>query len=777
MAGAVTSQGDHAQRSDLARSNYGVSGAGVKVGVLADSFNLTNPATASYPGGDNAAADSAGGDLPAAGVQVIQESSSGGSDEGRAMLQIIHDIAPNASLLFATSGSTQATFASNILALAAAGAKIIVDNTTFFDELAYQDGPIAQAINQVATQGVIYFAAAGPGINNGHNGYEGAWVDGGAATIGTTQGGSISEHFMQFAPGQNYMTINLQLVDHIVLQWSRPANSASGPSPGAGDDLDLFITNAAGDRIFQQSIAVNTNGDPVEVISLTALAANQSTGINYLRVGLFSGTAPSEIKVIAYKNTLGNALASNLDDGTIYGHAAADGAIAVGAAAFSQTPDFGVSPPGVESFSASGPTKVMFDVNGNLLSTPSVRQTPSITAPDGGNNTFFGSDSATDADSFPNYFGTGAAAAHAAGVAALMLEVRPMLTSAEVKAFLMHSAVDMDNPATAGFDTGVDAATGAGLINADIAVALAIAGPNDFNPDGKSDLLWRHTGGTFTEWQSTGNGFTPNVVINSTVDNAWHSEGTFDFSGDGRADLIWRNDASGQFTIWNSTGSGFTPNSFIGNGVDTTWKVAALADFNGDGWSDILWRHASGTFTEWQSTGNGFTVNAFVGTGVDNTWHLAAAADFSGDGKADLLWRNDSGQFTEWQSTGNGFTPNVVNVSSVDPTWHILGTGDFNGDGKTDLLFRHNNGTFTEWQSTGNGFTPNVFVTSSVNNSWHLAQVGDFNADGKDDLLWRNDNGTFTEWQSTGNSFTPNVVVNGTVGTDWALITHHYDLV
>jgi hypothetical protein len=307
---------------------------------------------------------------------------------------------------------------------------------------------------------------------------------------------------------------------------------------------------------------------------------------------------------------------------------------------------------------------------------------------------------------------------------------------------------------------------------------ISTAAANDFNGDGLSDLLWWHGDGTFTEWQSTGNGFTPNVVVASIgTANSWHPEGSFDFSGDGKADLLWRNDASGQFTIWDSTGNGFTPNSFVINGVDATWKVAALADFNGDGESDILFRNNSGTFTEWQSTGTGFTPNVTVNSSLDSTWHLTAAADFSGDHKADLLFRNNNGTFTEWQSTGNGFTPNAVVNSTVDPTWHVLGTGDFNGDGKTDLLWRNDNGTFTEWQSTGAGFTPNVAVVSSVDNSWHLAQVGDFNSDGKDDLLWRNDNGTFTEWQSTGNSFTPNVVVSNTVGTDWTLVTHHYDLV
>jgi len=294
----------------------------------------------------------------------------------------------------------------------------------------------------------------------------------------------------------------------------------------------------------------------------------------------------------------------------------------------------------------------------------------------------------------------------------------------------------------------------------------------DLSGDFASDLLWRHTSGTFSEWQSNGDSFTSNVFVGS-VENGWHLEGAFDFSGDGRADLIWRNDTTGQFTIWNSTESGFTPNSYV-NGASPVWTIAALGDFNGDGFEDMIFRNTtSGTFSVWQSTGAGFTANVFVGS-VDNTWHLTAAADFSGDGRIDLLWRNDNGTLSEWQSNGSGFTPNV-HVASVDTAWQVLGTGDFNGDGRADLLFRHDTGTFTEWQSIGNGFTPNVFV-GGVSNDWQLAQAGDFNGDGKDDLLWRNTNGTFTEWQSTGNSFTPNVVV-GSVASDWSVITHQYDLV
>src|SRR6185312_5918856 len=104
-AGAVTTQGDVAMRSDIARANLGVNGAGITVGVLSDSFNCLG----------SASSDVTNGDLSP--VTVIQEISNcsgpGATDEGRAMLQIVHDVAPGANLVFASALNGIASFASN----------------------------------------------------------------------------------------------------------------------------------------------------------------------------------------------------------------------------------------------------------------------------------------------------------------------------------------------------------------------------------------------------------------------------------------------------------------------------------------------------------------------------------------------------------------------------------------------------------------------------------------------------------------------------------------
>jgi Ca2+-binding RTX toxin-like protein len=449
-AGVVTSQADSAEHADVARSTYGVNGSGVKVGVISDSFN-TSASASTHMAGDIAA-----GDLPAA--TTVLEDFPGGTDEGRGMAQLVHDLAPGAAISFATGEGGQAHFANNVLALAADGAKVIVDDLIYFAELAYQDGPIAQAVEQVVGTGVNYFSSAG---NNGNGtkvtGYQGAWVGG-----ATYAGGGETTTLMQFAPGQDYIPVTLATDEVFVLQWANPGASAGGA--GASADLDLFVTNQSGSVVYAVAEAGNIGGDPVEVLSLSGGAG----GTYYLRVGLFQGAAPAEIKLMAQgngANVFFNSPASNTNTGSFYGHAAAAGASGVGAASFLKTPQFGTNPPTAESYTSGGPDKILFDHAGAALASPDLRSVGFV-AVDGGNTSFFGSDISGDADAFPNFFGTSAAAPDAAAVAALMLQARPTLSTTEIRNLLLNSALDMST-------TGVDQLTGAGLIDANKAVGYA----------------------------------------------------------------------------------------------------------------------------------------------------------------------------------------------------------------------------------------------------------------------------------------------------------------
>src|SRR5262249_40499664 len=93
------------------------------------------------------------------------------------------------------------------------------------------------------------------------------------------------------------------------------------------------------------------------------------------------------------------------------------------------------------TFSSAGPTPILFDTGGKRLVTPQIRLKPEIVAPDGTDTTFFGRD--VDADRFPNFFGTSAAAPHAAAVAALMLQSAPTTAPETVYDILETTAIDM----------------------------------------------------------------------------------------------------------------------------------------------------------------------------------------------------------------------------------------------------------------------------------------------------------------------------------------------
>ena len=167
---ADTSEGDIAHGADIVRSKYSftgknvLTGEGIRVGVLSDSV-------------DHLAYVQSLGDLP--GVTVLAHPDPlncdpGCSGEGTAMLEIIHDLAPDAELYFATAWNGQDSFAANIIALANAGCDIIVDDVGYLDESPFQDDVISQAVNAVTSQGVLYFSAAG-NAGNLNDGTSGVW--------------------------------------------------------------------------------------------------------------------------------------------------------------------------------------------------------------------------------------------------------------------------------------------------------------------------------------------------------------------------------------------------------------------------------------------------------------------------------------------------------------------------------------------------------------------------------------------------------------------------
>ncbi len=171
--GKATSQGVALERVDKVQAK-GVDGKGITIGALSDSYDAALSTIPGDPLTIHAADDVKSGDLPGKGnakypkpVVVIEDSEPNTSDfdEGRAMLQIAHDIAPASKLCFATANGGLLNFANNVRKLAdkggACGANVIVDDVIYFDEPMFSESVLTDAIDDVAAKGVHYFTSAG----------------------------------------------------------------------------------------------------------------------------------------------------------------------------------------------------------------------------------------------------------------------------------------------------------------------------------------------------------------------------------------------------------------------------------------------------------------------------------------------------------------------------------------------------------------------------------------------------------------------------------------
>ena len=422
--GSVDSAGDVTHRADAARSTFGANGQGVKVGVLSDSIDYLASAQAS-------------GDL--GNVTVLPGQAGYGFGEGTAMLEIIHDLAPNAQLYFATAFNGEASFAQNILNLRSNGCDIIVDDVGYFDESPFEDGIIAQAVNSVTAGGALYFSAAGNDGNlKDHTSctWEGDFVDGGPALPPVNIGGG---HIHSFG----IATYNTVIIagDGVDLFWSDPLGAST-------NDYDLFVLDPTGTYV----VASSTNPqdgtqDPYEQVSYVSAAD---------RIVIVRTTGDSRY---LHLDTSRGAL-SIKTAGATRGHSAAAAAFSVAAVDALDSfpsPFSGGSQNPVETFSSDGPRRVFYNADGtpvtpgNYSSTGGVvRQKPDIAAADG---------VMTSLSSFDPFYGTSAAAPHAAAIAALLLSYNHSFTPNQIRTTLTNTALDIEDP-------GIDANSGAGIVMA-----------------------------------------------------------------------------------------------------------------------------------------------------------------------------------------------------------------------------------------------------------------------------------------------------------------------
>jgi len=435
----------------------GIRGSGITIGIVSDSYDTASGAT-------RASAGVSSGNLPGPGnpdgyttpVVVLHDGTSGDTDEGRGMAEIVHDIAPAAKICFSEAGGSQISMANNIRNLrtnASAQCDIIADDIYFTDEPFFSDGPISRAIDDVVTSSVlagkkvVYFSAAGNEANYGYSSdvHLVTVAAGKAAAPNLKFVGANSPPpslyaggFHNFNPsGATVIAMNVKTdasgTPSVALQWNDPFDTG-----GVTTDYNLLVFDVNGNYLTSRSGAGNnfSTQEPIELPS-TDLAANTTY---YLVIGLAS-SAPPIATHLHLSSTTGESLSSpyiTYNATNMFGHPTAANANAVGAYVYNAGPDTIASynsgeanpPPGpyrpaLEDFSSTGGSLTFyFDSNGNRLANPIIRQKPEFSAADGVDTSFFptGSGNDYDNDNFPNFFGTSAAAPTAAAIGALILD-------------------------------------------------------------------------------------------------------------------------------------------------------------------------------------------------------------------------------------------------------------------------------------------------------------------------------------------------------------------
>jgi Subtilase family len=507
-------------------------GAGITVGVMSDSFN--------YLGG--AAADEADGALPPASqVNVLKDlpnpNPTPGTDEGRAMMQIVHDIAPGANLAFYTAALSAQDFADGIIALANAGCSVICDDETAYDEPFYQTDVVANAIQTVQQRGVIYVTCAG---NQASAAYQSGWSN----IASTTYGGQTLTNTLNFGTATSPNPVQTVKVKSgafpdptpLIVEWNQPF----------GDITSSLAVVVFRDGSYVGTFDNNGSGNPL-------IRVNLSSGHTYqIAMEVESGPPPSLVKDEIFNDADAAAvIMDGANAGTVYGHHMSPYAITVGAVNSADTPGNGGTLFS-EPFSSSGAgTQLWFNYDGSAVSNGPLSLSPvAISGVD---------DINTTVSDIVRFFGTSAATPGVAAVIANMLQVNAGLPFALIKQILQQTALPF----------GASDIAGAGLVDALSAVNAAM--PNSPPAGTTADMVLNNSAGVYEIYNIGGDSMLAAYQLGQVGPN-WVFVTLGGFNGSDTTDMLLRDSSTGGFEVYDISNNQITGAAFIG----TRWARLAV---------------------------------------------------------------------------------------------------------------------------------------------------------------------------------------------------------
>lgn len=404
-------------------------------------------------------------------------------DEGRALAEVVNEIAPGAELAYYGAG-TDAQLAQAVEALAGVGCNVIVDDVGAFGSPLYQNSLTALAMKDAVEQNdVVFITSLG---NSGSQAIEAAFLDSNPDAQDEPdsvlpQGNDL--HNWNASNSENYphtaldITLPPNTSTTIYMYWEEPWNGTLGP--GASTNYDIYAFSKPDSHAMEDLVngANNVQGEngspsgiPLEAFSLQN--TSDETVTYYIKVNLKSGK-PKNFKLFFSNNVRNNVNFQHdiwrRDTFVSVGHPNSIYTLGVAAVHYFENDSLGQiigNPREITQTyysSRGGMIDFMFSDTGEPLTVPNRRYKPDISSIDTMNTSFYGGDIKFDDDELFNFLGTSAAAPAAAGVIALMRSANPSLSADEIRQYARAAATDIGSP-------GFDFYTGHGLLYADDAI-------------------------------------------------------------------------------------------------------------------------------------------------------------------------------------------------------------------------------------------------------------------------------------------------------------------
>ncbi|MDQ1275256.1 MAG: hypothetical protein QG610_829 [Euryarchaeota archaeon] len=415
----------------------GVTGAGIKIGIISDGVEDISKAVESEA-------------LPES-VHIL---SMGKGTEGTVMLEVVHEVSPGAELYFHSAGDNKLEFNRAVDALIAKGCQIICDDVGWPDEPFFEDGIVASHIKEVIeNQGILYVSAAG---NDAGRHYQGMFFDNGSGCHDFSAGTSNSRNIYVDIPQGEKVTA--------VLQWNDSWNCSK-------NDYDLYLYDCcSGEELAASEKVQDGTGTPLEYIQYT----NKEDTVKNVSISVKKHCGQDRIlEVYIYANSSVKIRSDNLvEEDSVFGHPAVPEVICVGAVD-SRNPQS----TGIASYSSRGPVSIYYPYH-------ELRNKTDLSGP--GNVRVSGTNGK---DSF--FAGTSASAPSVAGIGALVWSMYPEKSGSEIREILCSSAEDLGEP-------GYDNVFGHGSVNSSTVTLIENLYAGNRLSSEKSEILPLEANGIFS---------------------------------------------------------------------------------------------------------------------------------------------------------------------------------------------------------------------------------------------------------------------------------------